>query len=189
MVLLKLRGPFCVPVSGNLLNLKTLAQFSVQERKTCHRFYQPSMVSEDLDGSGAARDSLGSFWERKRCWPTDLWINSLSGIFRFEFQKNHTYQKLRRSIRIVAPVLAYIIESEILLPNRDAMKLYQELQEVLSARNILVALQSALIYEQISKHKRAAGALKKSAFWGTWSILGQVGGRGPGVGRGGVSEI
>ena len=71
------------------------------------------------------------------------------------------------------------------MPNRDAMKLYQELQEVLSARNILVALQSALIYEQISKHKRAAGALKKSAFWGTGSILGQVGGRGPGLGWGG----
>ena len=35
------------------------------------------------------------------------------------------------------------------------------------------------------KEKRAVGARKKLGFGGTWSILEQVKGRGPGRGRGG----
>ena len=59
MVLLKLRGPFCVPVSGNL-EVKLENTDSVLSSGTKSVASLP-MVLEDLDGSGASMNSLGSF--------------------------------------------------------------------------------------------------------------------------------
>ena len=181
MVLLKLRGPFCVWESLKLENPGSVLSSGTKNVPS----FLPTV--NGFRGSGRLRSSKGfsGLILRAETMLTDGFVN------KFTF----------RHFSVWVSKKSYISETPPFNPHcRSCFGLHHRIRDSIAepgcneivsgtTRSFVsekhVALQSALIYEQISKHKRAAGALKKSAFWGTWSILGQVGGRGPGVGWGG----